>query len=88
MSMGTLCFANPNPGGYDISQYAYYGEYNNIWAFIEKDTYSSMYAHCDSSSVDDMINYVRENGCCNAGVKGEYAGDSAFAASGSFLADE
>jgi len=47
-----------------------------------------MYAHCDSSSVDDMINYVRENGCCNAGVKGEYAGDSAFAASGSFLADE
>ena len=62
MSMGTLCFANPNPGGYDISQYAYYGEYNNIWAFIEKDTYSSMYAHCDSSSVDDMINYVRENG--------------------------
>ena len=124
MSMGTFCFANGTPGGYDISQYAYYGEYNNVSAFIQKDTYSSMYAHCDSSSdefkisavgstagtgyqddymdasrghsyllsggqtADDIINFVRENGCCNAGIKGEYLGDSAFVANGWFLADK
>jgi len=123
MSMGTLCFANDTPGGYDISQYGYYGEYNNVSDFIIKDTYSYMYAHCDASSaaftiyavgstagighqddymdasggyryslrggqsVDYMTNFVRESGCCNAGVKGEYAGDSYFAAYGSFLAD-
>ena len=124
MSMGTLCFANSEPCGYDISQYAYYGQYNNVSAFIEKDTYSSMYAHCDATSTEytiyavgstagtglqddyidasygfyysistgqtiaDMINSVRENQCCNAGIKGYYRGDSAFAANGWFLADK
>jgi len=124
MSMGTLCFANDTPGGYNISQYAYYGEYNNVSAFIEKTTYSSMYAQCYKASaeytiyavgstggtglqgdyvdasygnyytisagqtINDMVNSVRESGCCNAGIKGEYAGDSAFAANGYFLADK
>ena len=124
MSMGTLCFANDTPGGYNISQYAYYGEYNNVSAFIEKTTYSSMFVNCNAASsefiiyavgstagtgvqsdyidasygyyypissgqsVNDMVNSVRESGCCNAGIKGEYAGDSAFAANGYFLADK
>ena len=124
MSMGTLCFANTQSGGYNISQYAYYQEYNNVSDFILKDTYSSMYAYCNQASseftiyavgstagtgyqddyidasyghyysinsggsVDDMVNSVRESGCCNAGIKGEYSGDSAFGAYGSFLADK
>ena len=38
-------------------------------------------------SVDEMYNFVRENGYYYAGIKGEYQYDGYFHASGHFLAD-
>lgn len=38
-------------------------------------------------SVDEMYNFVRENGYTKAGIKGEYQYDGYFHASGHFLAD-
>lgn len=51
-------------------------------------SYGYYYVIYGGEYIDDMINSVRESGCCNAGVKGVYQGDSAFAASGWFLADK
>lgn len=51
-------------------------------------SYGNYYSLNEGQTIDDMINSVRESGCCNAGIKGEYSGDAEFSAYGSFFADK